>query len=379
MDRFFVVLFVWIPIHIASAQSALTPKEVVARIVESREKLYAGDVVIRGIERRAFPNQPNPVRSTRQIFERQLFDLPRERLWHEQRKGALTTEADPDAPHEVRLFGAEGYYQCSVYAKHINVFRPALPVDFWDCRAFGICTFGDLNSFARFEEHVGNFEAAIAGSLAKVESTDADGIIVLVVDSPKSSQKPGDINRRTRYWVDTNQDFVVVRMEQQYKSQSSQKGTGDAVWMPPTTKSATEWTFVNHVWVPKSTNVSFRLNEEGNTVLSVQFELAFDWHAVNQVFDESNYSLAKLDVPEGSHYILDMQRDPANPLVVQHPNISNAEVLEKFAKASRDMQSSEPQLETRTPLHWILMATPLVLFALWLVLRYREHPSRKHL
>lgn len=57
-------------------------------------------------------------------------------------------------------------------------------------------------------------------------------------------------------------------------------------------------------------------------------------HSVNPPLDESLFSIERLDTPPGSHFIVDVTRDRANPIFLQHPSVPDEKKLREILEAN---------------------------------------------
>lgn len=314
------IFFLILTSEVAPSQEAppANSQQIITQMFSGRERLGAGDVRIRGVEKRVTFRQNVNKTNSRDIAERLRFDLSRASVWHEVELHNLDSQPTENPLHRVTVFSASAAYCKSVEAKQITIAAPSAPSKFWDVRAFGIATAVDVMDFTRLSEHKPAFTYYLDRSRVTIEGPDTQGIAVATIEHGSDPNARENIDGRSRFWIDTSRGYVPIRMEgQELDAQASTPGR--RVWKEPNDLSSTSWELINGVWVPTSFSVKHVVGVAGLDSLEISFDLTMEWLSVNPEFKEEEFSLAKLDIPKGSHLIIDARRDP--PLIVQKPGI----------------------------------------------------------
>lgn len=311
---------------------------IVSRLIIGRQRLYAGEVSIRGLERHSDLENKNPP-SVRLINELMRFDFANGRLWHEVERAWADMPADAKPPVEILVYGKDSVFRKDVDSRTITVGKPSVPNDFWDLRVFGLCTYDDLLRFTKLSDFEIAYQEALKNGTFKVRSQDEDGLIVIDYLNSSSSKRLETLDVRRRTWIDPAREHVPVKTEQQFKNPGSLDTDTDG-WAPPSAVSTATWKrHGDDIWVPASAKVMMKVGDSSGGMM-IELELAFEWHAVNPPLDESQFSLTTLDVPVGSNHIIDFSKDRTNPIYLQHPLIPDAKMLRKIQEANN--QKPEP-------------------------------------
>lgn len=309
-------------IHASVAKSDdLDLDEVIERVFLERNKLYAGDVSVRGLKQVVNFANEEVTRNTRDIVERFRFDYSQNHLFHEEELHNLSDKPTVNPLHRITIFSASGTYVNSVEASTISVSDVNAPAHAIDFRAVGLSIYVDLMNSMNLAVHEKTIRRSRKEEKIELERLDQDGLVVLTVMHGDPLDKLKASNRRTRCWIDTGNGYTVVRLETQSlrKSESPDK---EESWRVPTITVSTSWKPFNGTWVPLSTHTDLTVGIPDVSTSTFSFDLAFEWHSVNQDFREADYSIERLDVPRGSHCIIDgrgIRRE--KPVIVQHPNV----------------------------------------------------------
>ncbi|QDS94494.1 hypothetical protein FF011L_32730 [Roseimaritima multifibrata] len=317
-----VVVTAMLTIHASVAKSDdLDIDEVIERVFLERKKLYAGDVSVRGLKQVAnFANQ-EMTRNTRDIVERFRFDYSQNHLFHEEELHNLSDKPTVNPLHRITILAASEGYVKSVEASTISVSDVNTPMRALDLRAVGLSIYVDLMNSMNLAAYEKMIRRSHKEEKIELERLDQDGLVVLTVIHGDPLDQLKASNRRTRCWIDTGNGYTVVRLE----TQSLRKGDSpdkEESWRVPTITVSTSWKPLNGTWVPLSTHTDLTVGIPDVSTSTFSFDLAFEWHSVNQDFREADYSIELLDVPRGSHCIIDgrgIRRE--KPVIVQHPNV----------------------------------------------------------
>lgn len=344
---------------------------IISSLINGRERLYAGEVSIRGLERHSDLESKSPP-NVRSISELMRFDFANGRLWHEVERTWADMPVDAKPPIEVYVYGKDGVFRKDVDSRTVTVGKPAPPNAFWDLRVFGLCTYDDLLRFTKLSDFEVAFREASKNGTLMIHSQFDGELIVIDYLNSSSAQTPETLDVRRRIWIDPARDHVPVRTEQHFKDTGSLDTDADG-WALGAVSSATWERLDNDVWVPESAMVLMKVGDSSGG-MTIEYELAFEWHSVNPPLDESRFSLATLDAPAGSHHIIDYSIDRTNPIYVQHPLVPDAKVLRKIIEANSRIPEP-PKL--RSGPHYIVvlgsLATMLLLgFLFWRKARLRS-------
>lgn len=309
-----------------------TAEDLVSRMIISREQLHAGDLTIRGFERRESLGANNTIH-TRPVQERIRFDFARARLWHEKTLTYANMDPDSGPLHEIIVYGKGGTYRKSVEAMQIAIGKAGVPSGFWDPRIYGLCTYDDLLRYTTLAKYAEAFREGISEAKFTIGPRGNDGIVVAEYLYGSDPGKPEVIDGRRRIWIDSDRGFVPIRTEQQQRGAGSMASNSEG-WMPPVAVSTATWEIQDGVWVPTSAIVKLKVEDSSGEGLAITYDLAFDWLLINPPLDESVFSLERLDVPAGSHYIIDTRLDRTRPLIIQHPAVPDADALMRIQGAN---------------------------------------------
>lgn len=348
---------------------------VVSQLIAGRQALYAGEVSIRGLERHTDLENKNPPK-VRIINELIRFDFANGRSWHEVEGtwANMPTDIKPDT--DIHVFGKDGYYLKTVRSKHISVASPRAPNGFWDPRVFGLCTYDDLLTFTAFSEFEKVFQEAATGGTLSVLNQNTDEMTVIDYLNCTSDKTPETLDVRRRIWIDPARGYVPVRTEQQFRRPDAPDADKDG-WQPPYSISTATWDLHNDdVWVPGSAVVMMKVSDSSGAGMTIEYELAFDWHSVNPPLDESLFSIERLDTPPGSHFIVDFTRDRANPIFLQHPSVPDGRKLREILEANA--KKPEPPIPTASSSHLYLLVAFFAMLATGFFFSWRSvYISRK--
>lgn len=298
---------------------------VVAGLVSEREKLYSGDVNMRGREKRV--DTAVSVSTEREIFERHAFNYQDELFHIDQLLTYLTpineNALSSRASSQVLVLSEDASYTKSVDAKQIVIgVRPDV-VQYTDFRCFGMCSFDDMENKATIADYAATFHRAAKHNLLTV--SEDRGLQVLNLEYGFNPNNPKEIVGRRRIWIDPERGHIPVRMEEQFKTEEA----ASAKWKSPHAISTATWKHVGDTWVPTSAEVNYNLVAPGRGTFSVDYDLAFEWNAVNKELDPILFTIEGLDVPPGSHVISDHSQR-GEPVIVQHPGVPDAETVQKM-------------------------------------------------
>jgi len=339
---------------------------IVSSLISGRERLYAGEVSIRGLERHSdLENKSQP--NVRSIGELMRFDFANGRLWHEVERTWADMPVDAKPPIEIFVYGKEGVFRKNVDSKTITVGKPSPPNEFWDLRVFGLCTYDDLLRFTKLSDFEVAYREASENGTLKVLSQDENGLIAIDYLNISSAKTPETLDVRRRIWIDPARDHVPVRTEQHFQNTGSIDTDSDG-WALGAVSTATWERVGDGVWVPASATVLMKVGDSSGG-MTIEYELAFEWHSVNPLLDESRFSLTTLDVPVGSHHIIDYSIDRTNPIYVQHPLVPDAKVLRKIIETNS--RSLEPP-KRRSGYHYIVVLGSLATMLLLGLLFWRK-------
>lgn len=323
-----VLMLVFLPESFLLAGDATTT---VYGYIAERERLYAGDVTIRGVEERSTTGGSKDVSNSRDILERMQFDFVRNRLWHEKQISSLISGPRPAPLHEVFACGESASFRKQVESKQITIVNPSAPGRFWDVRACGICSHADMLSFTQLPQHAEALQRGLKEGRFTEDQVEKDGVAVLTLTYARGLN-PTDkdaIDGRSRFWIDTKRGFVPIKMESQDLDTRSQS-TGRLEWKPVSVRSLATWQLRDEIWVPTSAQVGLFLIQPDDSKFTISHDLIFEWHSVNPELGESAFSLDRLDEPKGTHLIIDTTIDRAKPTIVQHPSVHNLKTLQEI-------------------------------------------------
>ncbi len=309
----------------------------VSGYIAERERLYAGDVTIRGVEERSTTGGSKSFSNSRDILERMQFDFVRNRLWHEKQISSLNSGPRPAPLREVFVYGESAAFRKQVEAKQITIAKPSAPRQFWDVRACGICSHGDMLNFTQLPQHAEALQRGLKEGRLTEDHVGKDGVAVLTLTYARGLNPTNKdaIDGRSKFWIDTKRGFVPIKMESQDLDTRSQS-TGRLEWKPVSVRSSATWQLREEVWIPTSAQVGLFLIGPDDSAYTIRHALSFEWHSVNPEMDESAFSLDRLDKPKGTHLIIDTTVDRAKPIIVQHPSVHNLETLQEIQ--ARDKQ-----------------------------------------
>ena len=341
----------------ASAQSSLpSVDQILTGLLGGRETLFAGDVLIRGTEYRSTSYTGEKETSSKSDIDQRIkVDFLENRLWHERSVGvdqiASTGELElqpTKALHrEISVFGRDGFYIKSLPSSLVSANLPVAPNRFWDVRTFGMCTTDDMDNYVKLSDYRDTLTIANEDGLIKAASADEGLIRVDYFFRLGPGINDQLVSGVRRIWVDPSKDFAPVEMREQFASNGT-TAIKDPDWSPPHTISNTNWQKRGGVWVPVSTTIKMDYGKAGVGMMSIHYELALEWFAVNQDFDESDYSLLELDGSDPESIVLDTRIDAEHPLITKHPGVSDPRLLAQFEQDRISMQASQRKASNST-------------------------------
>jgi hypothetical protein len=184
-------------------------------------------------------------------------------------------------------------------------------INYNDLRAFQL-------SFRRFNER-GAFT---------VQEADEPGAMVASMTYGYDLSDPSVIHGRRQIWISVRDGFTPFRVQEQFKVPKPVDGNQrDDEWQRPHAQGTAEWTEMSGVWVPVTATIELLTRmPDASVVFRVAYELAFEWHGVNQEFDPQLFSLEGLDIPQGSHIISD-RRSSTELGLTRHPSVPDADMV----------------------------------------------------
>jgi hypothetical protein len=360
-----------------------SPAAVVEQVLSSRSRLFAGDVAVRGRHKKV-PYVENSREGrlgsiSQAIDERIVFDQARGLLRYEVEKTKMTPEsqasADQDPSHEIYVAGTDRFFVKYVEAKRIDIFPQQEFTKLIDVRTVGLCSYEDAAAYAPLSAFEAAFQRGLAEGHISVEATDIEHIIIMTLHLSHQTAASTTIPGRRRFWIDCNRGHTPIKMEQQMAFPNE---GGDLVWRSPLATAATEWTERNGAWVPISTALEYFIREKEQILGCWKYELAFEWHSVNEDIASDVFGLGDLDIPPQSHFISD-RRKPEGQRLLQHPAVPDARMVKKLEEAASKPERSAsvptPKPKRATPVFYIVALVNVVLlvaFVTWSFLYRRR-------
>lgn len=327
------------------------------RMIGNREQIYAGDYAMRGVHKLNTVVKGVATTASRDINERIKFDFSQGVLRHEKEIGSLGDPESVTPPRQVLLYGADASYRQSVDAKRIDVGQKSEPQDFFDPRIAGMCSIAGFEKSVRLSLLTEAFRAGLNEHRFSVQDAD-DEILIAVLNVPQN--EGGKFMSRRRLWIDKNRGYVPIRMEMQWNEAFS---TDEATprWGKPFETGEATWEEMQGVWVPTSASITLSQQAPVRQYSEVlTYDLAFQWFAVNPEYDPAEFLIETLDIPKGSHLIVDSSGNRSKPVITQHPNVPNADELRRIVASN----PSNTDMVVASRRSWILMAANVIVLVL---------------
>jgi hypothetical protein len=324
------------------------------KIVTERERLHSGKVSIVGLDESESFKRGKSHRNAEEISEHLLFDYSRGLVRQEKtltNTSVVNSVTGVKGPlHETVVFGLDGCYNVQVEAKQIVVGPPRQSAHVLDMRAIGFLSFQDILSKSQFSVLLPSYLRGVElGNIEFGEVSDK-GFTPISLTYSLRENNPNAKDAKRTVWVDGARQWIPVRLEESH-NKNADKGEYDPDWGTPHSVTVTEWQMRQDIWVPMSTTAEYTA-ELGDVKQKSRFVFSFEWHDVNQLVSDDDFSIKTLDVPKGSHVIEDGRLKPGAVIMTQHPAVPDGATLRKIQEANGRKPSTPPRLVS-SQLVWI--------------------------
>lgn len=186
------------------------------------------------------------------------------------------------------------------------------------------------------------------------------------------------------YWFSTDRGNVPVRfltrkLKQADDGSLQPNGPNDVDF-------SVHWIEFKGAFVPREQTITERvLNPAGEVLGSMDTGLTFEWEMVNEDFEDmSVFSVESLDVPKGSHKIVDGRS--GEPIVIQDPRIPSAAMLAQLNEEVRRRRTGEKTAEAPALMHkdrsdfqwWLVVSNLAALLAVVVIFFVRRTRLRRN-
>jgi hypothetical protein len=309
-------IFLCLPKSIVLGEQSIDATKVMLGMIAEREAITTVNCRIRGLEQRFNRTSDSSDSNDGTAVVREI----NENITVDYSKNLLRREYSPDSTWKdplILVVGEDKTFVNTVNQKTILI-KPREKSEgrCWDVRTFGMASYDDLREKTWLYEFEATFKRHLDQGRIIVESTVDDILLVSMLYS--HSLTDDEIVGRRRIWIDVSRGHTPVRMEEQFKHVVD----GRKLWKKPHAIAECEWELMDGVWVPKSCMTEF-VSDNAN----IKFILSLDWISAGSRLDDELFTLSGLDIPAGSHTIVDRTIEPGADVITYHPRISDADAL----------------------------------------------------